>query len=160
MGLKTQPNTYIGKSSNAGLMDTNTLNPEVKTDIRATSDKVSITDTDQNPNLDVGLYQSRRDGSFYLRVSNSDGGSPTGPEHTSGVQFSLGQLPEKTIDGLRNLDTNGGLNDIRQVEVSQHGNGLLVELDPGRFPGHNGYIIGDAGSVKVRSGPPSMSWGS
>ena len=155
-GQSVGNNAYIGRSTNAGMFDTNSINGEVSTAVEQKDEMVVFRDTDANPNLKVRIsYNDFREAASLQIVNSDERQSQNGAEHVVQASFPLPNMSADTAYDLmsQNLTNNDAAD---YVSVKDMGNGgYLVEVGefgPGKI--HNGFFISDSGPARLRSAPP------
>jgi hypothetical protein len=145
-GNQQTKSLYTGRSTNAGMFDTNSTNDQVASTIKQKGETFTIRDVDDNANLQVSV----RPGSYYdapqLLVTNSDERkSPNGAEHVVVAQFDLPHMGDHAALQLAQQDLTGKVG-VDTVSVTQHQNGGY-EVEIGEYaPGmiHHGFTIRDS----------------
>lgn len=153
-GHQTSPNSYIGRSTNAGMFDTNSLNSDVSSSVEQSQDSFVMRDTDANPNLKVKVDNNPVVGPRLLVVNSDESNSPNGAEHVVQAAFPLTNMAPETAAQLANEDlTRNGAADYISVKG---GDGVYTvevgEFGPGKI--HNGFMISDGPPARMRGGPP------
>ncbi|MBI3924916.1 MAG: hypothetical protein HY319_05195 [Armatimonadetes bacterium] len=151
-------NTYIGRSTNEGMFDRNTVNPEVRSDIEVRGDEVIIQDVDRQPNLKVTIEPWGWERQATLHVTNSDeGNNASGGEHIARASFPIPGMSAEAAERLSQEDlTHNDKASYVSVKADAEGNHTVEigEFGPGSI--HNGFqIVGD-NIARMRGGlkPP------
>lgn len=148
-------NTYIGRSTNEGMLDRNTINPEVASTVEQSADTFVMRDIDANPNLKVEVDYNPFTGARLLVVNSDERQHPNGGEHVVQASFPLPNMSEEAAWQLSNEDLTRN-SSADYVSVRDNGNGAYTvevgEFKPGSI--HNGFVISDGPVARMRSAPP------
>jgi len=155
-GTPVGNNAYIGRSTNEGMMDRNTVSGAVSGTVDQIGDTVVFKDTDTNPNLKIGIGYNHYNGNASMYISNSDEQpNDMGGEHVVQVSFPLPQMSEENAMKLRSEDLLNGATDVDQISVRDNGDGgYYVEVgDYGPGKVHNRFEMKDQGYIaRARGG--------
>lgn len=143
-GNKVSNNLYTGRSTNSGIIDSNSTSDNVAMTVKKKGDTFTFRDVDNNPNLKVSV----RPGVFFdaptLQITNSDEGE-NGPEHVVVASFDLPHMGDHEAGVLSTQDLTGkeGVDTITVKQLENGGYELEIgEFAPGQI--HHGFTIRDS----------------